>query len=158
MREQPPPSRNGTAPAGSPPADAYPAEWLREGDIAPPRGVGLGGEGCGPQEGCVMPAVPEDLHGEEGAISMAVNPGATDMEFVVACTSFQPPRLQVDESGVQTPMTEVTAPAPPTAGLYQDTVTFRARADTSSSASTGPHVSVSAFPGGLPCLARYQRD
>ena len=45
MSEQPPPSRNGTAPAGSPPAEAYPAEWLREGDIAPPRGVGLGGEG-----------------------------------------------------------------------------------------------------------------
>lgn len=74
-----------------------------------------------------MPAMPEDLHGEEGAISMAVNPGATDMEFVVACTSFQPPRLQVDESGVQTPMTQVTPPAPPTPGLYQDAVTFTSK-------------------------------
>jgi hypothetical protein len=37
--------RNGTAPAGSPAGEAYPAEWLREGDIAPPRGTGLGGEG-----------------------------------------------------------------------------------------------------------------
>ena len=38
MREQPPPSRNGTAPAGSPPADAYPADWLREARPPPPRG------------------------------------------------------------------------------------------------------------------------
>jgi hypothetical protein len=44
MREQPPPSRNGTAPAGSPPAEAYPAEWLSGADLHPPNG-GLGGEG-----------------------------------------------------------------------------------------------------------------
>jgi hypothetical protein len=35
--------RNGTAPAGEPPAEAYPASWLNESDFQP-RG-GLGGEG-----------------------------------------------------------------------------------------------------------------
>ena len=35
--------RNGTAPAGSPAAEAYPAEWLSQADLSPPRG--LGGEG-----------------------------------------------------------------------------------------------------------------
>jgi hypothetical protein len=35
--------RNGTAPRDAPAAEAYPAEWLSEGDLTPPRG--LGGEG-----------------------------------------------------------------------------------------------------------------
>ena len=35
--------RNGTAPAGTPSAEAYPREWLQ--GLDPPRGVGLGGEG-----------------------------------------------------------------------------------------------------------------
>jgi hypothetical protein len=36
--------RNGTAPTGSPAAEAYPAEWLSGADLNLPRG-GLGGEG-----------------------------------------------------------------------------------------------------------------
>jgi hypothetical protein len=67
---------------------------------------------------------PGVIRSEEGAISMAVSPGLTNMEFVVECASHQPPNVQVDDSGAQTPMTQVTAPAPPTAGLYQDTVTM----------------------------------
>jgi hypothetical protein len=36
--------RNGTAPVGSPPSEAYPVEWLSQADLHP-RGSGLGGEG-----------------------------------------------------------------------------------------------------------------
>jgi hypothetical protein len=42
LRNMEPPHSNGTAPAGDPPADAYPAEWLQ--GFNPPNG-GIGGEG-----------------------------------------------------------------------------------------------------------------
>ena len=70
---------------------------------------------------------PESIRSEEGAITMDVSPGADNMTFVVDCASHQPPRLQLDEIGAQTPMTEVTPPASPDAGVYQDTVVFTAK-------------------------------
>ena len=146
--------RNGTAPAGLPPAEAYPAEWLSQADLRPPTG-GLGGEGFDQQEGCVMAFDSSIIKGEQGAIAMdAVR--VTKMSFKVTCYSFSPPRVQLDETGAQQAMTEVVPPAGKDAGTYEDTVAFT---------SEGPH-HIICFNGTpdpregvcrrLPCLARHQ--
>jgi hypothetical protein len=75
-----------------------------------------------------MAVDPVAIEGEEGAISMDVDPvalDATHMQFVVECASFTPPHVQLDETGAQTPMTQVTAPdGTGMPGTYRDTVTF----------------------------------
>lgn len=75
-------------------------------------------------------AVPAPITGEQGAIAMAVNPVAgNNMAFDVTCNSFDPPSVQKDETGAQTPMTQTTAPSGNTPGLYTNRVTFTSEGD-----------------------------
>lgn len=75
-------------------------------------------------------AVPAPITGEQGAISMAANPVAGNkMAFDVTCNSFDPPSVQKDETGAQTPMTQTAAPSGNTPGTYLNRVTFTAEGD-----------------------------
>lgn len=68
------------------------------------------------------------IQGEQGAISMEATRVAGDnMSFNVECHSFSPPRVQLDETGVQSPMTEYSPPSGDVAGTYIDAVTFTSK-------------------------------
>lgn len=76
---------------------------------------------------------PTLIEGEQGAIGM--ESWREDlMTFKVTCYSFTPPHVQLDETGAQVAMTEVTAPGaggdPDVPGEYEATVVAE---------SEGPH-------------------
>jgi hypothetical protein len=77
-----------------------------------------------------MSVDPAVIYGEEGAISMDAMPvGADPTSWVVEVASHSPVSYQMDETGPDVVMTQVTAPAGPVAGLYRDTVNFTSVGD-----------------------------
>lgn len=69
---------------------------------------------------------PVAIEGEEGAITMDLTPVQGDnMSWTVECASFELPYVQLDETGAQVPMGQMTAPdGSGMPGIFQYDATF----------------------------------